>query len=1333
MNKKLKAWQIGLLAIFAIMFAAIASIFSLKATTVDEEETPEELVDNWSLDVIFYDSSVDGGKTPLTEINWDATDGSYKAGTTRVITVQINYKNTNTITRYDIGELEIKIPNLIYNTNQNTSAQWTTSVIVGANDASHTNYDWDFITGEEPTNTQEYYSFTNTNIIEEKANLEGSIQIQYTITPSAESPESYLEECIHNYNKTIQATLINRIKPTTITSPSYPNNYSNNLSESNCFWEYTNNNEGIILINFDSSSKTESCDYINIYDIAGNKLFSLSGTAFAGKSYEIDKNYIKITMSTDNSVVYKGFSANIYKYKVITNSNEIKLSYTRTYVHPWQHRQIYIYKYASALSSLDGLPQGEYYWVKYTFNLSGSRGASYPYTGLIYYIEDNLPTECIVLNHNFEQLTLENGYYKNSSFSDTTYSYSLKEYLYVGYPKSIYNEEARNLNITNHVDLYVKHGDTTEYELHDDAEVNINLADFDFNYSGDLYSISKSSDGYGTNYSDIFLNPNFTHACSMCNTGHITTRLHWKVFATAIYTGTPLTVQTGDDLMYISAENGNYRKLNDNEYWFDCIYLPYIKNKNGINVGYNKYPSSLYVRYSGEKDYVFYSSLEGKSGGSYIEFNTEKKVVGFYIQIEDMTESMCLSNSQNWYGSVRTQVKPLSNIADSGKVYNFSFLKAYYKDENGNLILQNEPELQNYSTITTQDNIAQYDLDTYGHYVQRAEASKDFSDFVPQDIRYQISSLKTIDKNIIQDAENELFIVNTKIGSAVRSRNQYYNLDNNYIQTVFLDYYDEMNLLGKYEVYDLLPKGMELISTKEELLNSITSTSSNAYNYCYNINGTKPFSNNQELIDFIKSYSSIKIEENWNNTGRTKVTWITDFSENPILFIHDSGNSIPLYINLESKISYDSYLEYGAVWNNYSYAIGYHNTGTLITISSENSTTDNGKYDIDASDINENSLTIENISYVKASATINSVISTHQDLTVYAQTNYNNYSTKIVDTLCNSEYEYKLRVRTGSADVTNLVIYTSIEEAQPERTRWKGEFLGIDTSYAESKGYAIKVWYSENTTIGTLIEDTSWKEYSDDIDKTKVKSLAFQYLSSTAIVDTENTSAAILPANTLTYVLIKMKSPNDESLTTLARMDCWTEWNAIDEFGNAVDFITGINSNVVKVALPNSVKTDDMPSISLKFTKEITGSETDFENMLLKKANEQIFMIRLTSLTANDDGTYNQVTGMLSSNTGLIISQIPIGTYLLEELGDNYFNFVDFTNNNDSEIIIEGVTFEQTDQGYIIIVSETLTETIEFNIKVTNEIEDERFFEDKDNKENLFLKNKIEADLENPI
>ena len=142
----------------------------------------------------------------------------------------------------------------------------------------------------------------------------------------------------------------------------------------------------------------------------------------------------------------------------------------------------------------------------------------------------------------------------------------------------------------------------------------------------------------------------------------------------------------------------------------------------------------------------------------------------------------------------------------------------------------------------------------------------------------------------------------------------------------------------------------------------------------------------------------------------------------------------------------------------------------------------------------------------------------------------------------------------------------------------------------------------------------------------------------------------------------------------------------------------------------------------------MNGTSAEFENMKLDMAAQQTFMIRLTSLTANEDGSYNQVTALLKSNQELIISQIPIGTYLLEELGDNYFNFVEFADNNDPEIVINGVTFEQTDQGYIITVSESLTENVEFNIQVINEIEPERFYEDKDNKENLFLKNKIEED-----
>lgn len=115
MKNKIKKWHIALMSFVALMFAIFTSLFNLKADPVDDE-TGEVLLDNWELGVVFYDSTVDNGKTPLTEINWDASDNSYSYGTQRVITVQINYKNTQAVTTYQPGELEITIPNLIYTT-----------------------------------------------------------------------------------------------------------------------------------------------------------------------------------------------------------------------------------------------------------------------------------------------------------------------------------------------------------------------------------------------------------------------------------------------------------------------------------------------------------------------------------------------------------------------------------------------------------------------------------------------------------------------------------------------------------------------------------------------------------------------------------------------------------------------------------------------------------------------------------------------------------------------------------------------------------------------------------------------------------------------------------------------------------------------------------------------------------------------------------------------------------------------------------------------------------------------------------------------------------------
>ena len=90
-------------------------MLNISSTNLGDGEEPS--TDNWKLSTVFYDSTVDNGKTPLTSIDWDASDGGYGVGETRVITVQINYKNTNAVTTYQPGDLEISIPNLSYGTN----------------------------------------------------------------------------------------------------------------------------------------------------------------------------------------------------------------------------------------------------------------------------------------------------------------------------------------------------------------------------------------------------------------------------------------------------------------------------------------------------------------------------------------------------------------------------------------------------------------------------------------------------------------------------------------------------------------------------------------------------------------------------------------------------------------------------------------------------------------------------------------------------------------------------------------------------------------------------------------------------------------------------------------------------------------------------------------------------------------------------------------------------------------------------------------------------------------------------------------------------------------
>ena len=198
--------------VFIMSFSNKINLFdsSVKKLNLNEGTEVEVPLDNWELSTIFFDSTVDDGNTPLTEINWDASDGSYKEGETRIITMQINYKNTSTITSYNIGDLQIVVPNLIFNSDD---SQLSKLVVIGANDDTHSGFDWNYSIEIEENDKNvddlveaSLFTFTNNIEIEEMINFEGSIQIIYTLTPKNYC-HRYEEEYTASLNKSFSATL----------------------------------------------------------------------------------------------------------------------------------------------------------------------------------------------------------------------------------------------------------------------------------------------------------------------------------------------------------------------------------------------------------------------------------------------------------------------------------------------------------------------------------------------------------------------------------------------------------------------------------------------------------------------------------------------------------------------------------------------------------------------------------------------------------------------------------------------------------------------------------------------------------------------------------------------------------------------------------------------------------------------------------------------------------------------------------------------------------------------------------------------------------------------
>ena len=345
-------------------------------------------------------------------------------------------------------------------------------------------------------------------------------------------------------------------------------------------------------------------------------------------------------------------------------------------------------------------------------------------------------------------------------------------------------------------------------------------------------------------------------------------------------------------------------------------------------------------------------------------------------------------------------------------------------------------------------------------------------------------------------------------------------------------------------------------------------------------------------------------------------------------------------VNIYYVVPIDSYIEIGRTYSNNIYTT----VNVDFTISNLYAKVrDNGEKDPDAVDIDEDGVTSEIMAFSYANVSLLAATSSRQDIQTSVLTNHNGkYDTDSALSGYNEDYSYKLRIRTGPSRVTNLVIYEHLEEQYGDNDHWKGNFDGIDISYAESgldfnsNPVQIRVFWSENSDAGSLSVDDSWQLYDEaTVDKTKVRSIAFQYLD-------QNGDPAILPQAFYTYVIVDMKAPDGDNILTLAYNNSHSEWNAIDNItGELIYNITGIDSNIVTVFLTE------------KFNLTVKKEWSDYDNFYNIRPDVVIF-----NLYKDNELTDTKDLNIANGDTQVVFDDLSMAdqsSYHIEEVAvDEY-------------------------------------------------------------------------------
>lgn len=260
----------------------------------------------------------------------------------------------------------------------------------------------------------------------------------------------------------------------------------------------------------------------------------------------------------------------------------------------------------------------------------------------------------------------------------------------------------------------------------------------------------------------------------------------------------------------------------------------------------------------------------------------------------------------------------------------------------------------------------------------------------------------------------------------------------------------------KTAMFDLLPPGVELTSSADQILDSATMTYTEYFFKALRVSDGAEISK-EELTELIKSNLKVKITDNYNNTGRTLVTINYDVGEgNEFVVItnHDPAGFSRLAFDLTLKINWriglDSILKYGYQSSGITNKITY-------TISEKGNYVSASMKDPDLLDATLNEYMTSEEHPRLASHTCKITYAGAMTQGILDQVRTSTLGTFLPDnaaearrTDLNAQYGYQVRLAILSSKITNVKFSNELEcnagDTEYGADKWSGKLSCVDMS-----------------------------------------------------------------------------------------------------------------------------------------------------------------------------------------------------------------------------------------------------------------------------------------------